>query len=137
MADFCITHHTSPSFFGGLTYVHSIFAMENLFAALPPVEWLLLIDGMEWLLPIDEIIATNNWHTCVVHDTSCSIALLLAMIAYGFGGLLRLLEMAPSIGNVGIMSVHVTTMPKLSAKNWLTSNITDAVTGFVAGSHVG
>ena len=38
------------------------------------------------------------------------------------------------IGNVGNMSVHVTIMPTLLLKNWLVSNVSNAVTGFRAGS---
>ena len=85
MADCCITHHTSPCFFDRLTYVHGIFSMEKLFAALLPPEHLLLIDA---------IFATNNGCTCDVHHVGCSIVLLLARIFGSFGGFLRLLQTA-------------------------------------------
>ncbi len=40
------------------------------------------------------------------------------------------------VGNVGDMSARVATM-LMSAVNWAMSNIADAMTGFMAGSHVG
>ena len=64
-------------FFGRLTYVHGMFSMTKLFAAPPPPEW---------LLPIDGIIVKNNGCTCNVQ---------LARISHGFAGFLCLPEMAP------------------------------------------
>ncbi len=62
------------------------FLMEKLFAACRPPEW---------LLPIDDIIATNNGCMCDVHCIGCSIMLLLARMVHGFGRLLHLLETTP------------------------------------------
>ncbi len=41
------------------------------------------------------------------------------------------------VGNIGDMSACVAAMPTLLAKNWPMPNVTDAVTGFIARSHVG
>ena len=41
------------------------------------------------------------------------------------------------VGNVSNMSAHVAVMPTLSAENRAMPNVADAVTGFMAGSHVG
>ena len=46
------------------------------------------------VLPIDDIVATNNEHTCDICRIGCSVTLLLVRTLGGFGGLLRLLEMA-------------------------------------------
>ena len=41
------------------------------------------------------------------------------------------------VGNVADMSPRVVATPTMSSKNWPTWNVTDAVTGFMAGSRVG
>ena len=55
--------------------------MKKMLAALPPLEWLLLIDG---------IVAANNERTCDFHHIGCSITLLLARTSLGTGVLLSL-----------------------------------------------
>ncbi len=39
------------------------------------------------------------------------------------------------VGNVGNMLAHVAMTATLLAKDWLTSHVVNAVTGFMAGSH--
>ncbi len=40
------------------------------------------------------------------------------------------------VGNVGDMSACVAMRPTLPTKNWPMSNVADAMTGFMTGSHV-
>lgn len=77
MASRCLTHPTSPCFFGGLTYLYSdMFCLKMMYPPLPPPEL---------LVPIVWIIATINGCTCDVYCFNCGNSLLLARPVHGCG----------------------------------------------------
>ena len=88
MTDFCVTHHTPPCFFGGVTYCRAYCTVlfcpatqqKMMFPLLPP---------LEQVVPIVGIVATSHRCTCVVYLFGCCNVLLLAWNERGFGRLLH------------------------------------------------
>ena len=61
MSDCCVTHHTSPSLFGGLRYLHGNFSLYTTKVMMfPSSHWLLV-----WLVPGVGTV-WQNMGTCVV-----------------------------------------------------------------------
>ena len=85
MADCRVTHRTSLSFFGKLTYLPTIFWMMFPSSHQPP----------EQLVPGVGNIATNNGRMCGKYHYSCGNALLLVRWSHGSGVLLSLSGTAP------------------------------------------